>query len=223
MSNQPDIYDLVTTSGILDYDKLLSIKHGEQMVRGVLSHLPSDAYFFEASLVCYESIWIISIIACDISSFPDDKCCYEFIYKIGEDVILTDKIMFSTVDHFYELYNKNRPNNSSFNKRIMWKSVDGRDYASSNGSYVFRLKLIQQVTKVLDNKSKFTEDAYQLEIRKKGQANFNDLGYRFFWHFDGFAEPFSVNQIYWRSIPDILTKSNEILNILGYVSESESA
>ncbi|MDQ0875926.1 hypothetical protein QFZ77_004585 [Paenibacillus sp. V4I3] len=55
MSSQPIKYDLVTKPGILEFEKLLALEDGVQIVCDILSHLPSEPYYFTGSLECYET------------------------------------------------------------------------------------------------------------------------------------------------------------------------
>ena len=104
--------------------------------------------------------------------------------------------------------------------QLNWYYVDDKDIAASNNDFVFRLKMdIEQVTS--RHKEPFV-DFLSLQVRKKQDVAFYDLGYKFLITEidDTEIEKRYVDGVVWTDIVELVNRTEEILLTLGYLEDT---
>ncbi|WP_182102718.1 hypothetical protein [Niallia taxi] len=100
---------------------------------------------------------------------------------------------------------------------LEWTWVDDKDIAASNENFVFRLRNVRE-----KHKRTYTEDTIRvinLQVRKKQNTDFRDLGYRFLID-ETVDKSMYVDEIVWTDIDEIAVRAEDVLVSLGYIEEA---
>jgi hypothetical protein len=104
---------------------------------------------------------------------------------------------------------------------LKWFKIDDKDISSSEGDFVFRLHRTSYQIKTKYMSEKIKLDIFQLQIRKKQNIEFKNLGYKFLLSNTQFInESNFVDNKVWTDIGDISERAEEILIGLHFIDES---
>lgn len=100
--------------------------------------------------------------------------------------------------------------------KLHWEYA-GNDVAAKTDDLVFRLH-----EKYITDKKYSGKDfqTYQLQVRKRDNTSFKDLGYTFYMrvHFPDY-ERISVDKKSWLDINQVINRAEEILEVLGFIEK----
>lgn len=93
----------------------------------------------------------------------------------------------------------------------------GNDAVAKGNDLVFRLHEKYIIVKEKHSYREEEFQTYQLQIKKQDHISFKDLGYVFYMH--EFRGTFikSVDRKYWKNIHDVVDRTEEILEVLGFI------
>lgn len=101
-----------------------------------------------------------------------------------------------------------------------WYMVDDKDITASTGEFVFRLRKELEKTKDKYDEVIFV-DMMKLQVRKKQNVEFRDLGYKFLVEDKLYVKKADyVDSKVWTDIDDISDRADEILFSLEYIESS---
>lgn len=99
------------------------------------------------------------------------------------------------------------------NRKLNWKRVTNKDLVAEYGNFVFRLHYREIGTYLMGR-------AWVLQVRKKDEAEFKNLGVQFWTMpdagFNTWREK-TVDRKLWKSIDEIVERAEEILHDFGYI------
>lgn len=104
---------------------------------------------------------------------------------------------------------------------MQWYRVDDKDISASTEMFVFRLRQDHELIKNKHSKDESVK-TMKLQVRKKQNVDFRDLGYKFLISSNIFTnEADYVDSKVWTDIEEIAERAEDILLGLGYIEYSE--